>query len=92
MSPYQLWIEGMSRLNTDPAAVEGAMEGNEDYGIDLDGPHVSHTGDIVMYDLNCPLTEQELTQLKSLVDPMQACGDFGIAFYITVREYVYAFC
>ena len=26
MTPYQLWIEGIARLNTDPFAVDGAQE------------------------------------------------------------------
>ena len=90
MTPYQLWIQGMSVLNTDSAAVEGATEEFE-YGIDWDGPCViSNVEHIVIEDVNCPMTAHQSSQLKALVDPLQTCGDFGSALYITAREYVRA--
>lgn len=47
--------------------------------------------DVVLEGLNCPLTDQQLVQLKQIVDPMQICEDFGMSLYFTTRQYVYTF-
>ena len=38
----------------------------------------------------CLLTEQQLSELKDIIDPMQDCDDYGFSLYITVRAFVRA--
>ena len=93
MTPYQLWIQGMSTLSTDLAAVEGTLEESNysDYGIDWYGPSRMNSEDVILEGSNCPLTDQQLVQLKQVVDPMIICEDFGVSLYFTTRQYVYTF-
>eukprot|EP00731_Ephydatia_muelleri_P004752 Em0002g928a len=93
MTPYQLWIQGMSTLNSDLAAVEGSLEESSisEYGIDWTGPcRMNNTEDVILEVYSCPLTDEQLLQLKQVVDPMQLCGDFGVSIYFATRQFVYS--
>ena len=60
MSPYQLWVRGMTQLNSDGTAIQGVMEGGtaDLYGIDWDGPCVVQmTEDVHVPTTNCPITQ-----------------------------------
>ena len=41
-------------------------------------------------DTACPLSDQQLIDLKGAVDPMQDCSDHGVSFYTATRAFVYA--
>ena len=92
MTPNQLWIMGMAQLNTDSSSVEGSIENvDADYGIDWNDPCVTNTVEHVDVPTNqCLLTEQQLSELKDIIDPMQDCDDYGFSLYITVRAFVRA--
>ena len=93
MTPYQLWIMGMAKLNADMNAVNAALENEIDYqyGIDWSGPCVAEVHDNVdLPDTACPLSDQQMIDLKGAVDPMQDCIDHGVSFYTTTRAFVYA--
>ena len=94
MTPYQLWITGMARLNADSASLEGIVENetvDNDYGIDWNDPCVTNTVEHVdVPTIQCPITEQQLSQLKEIVDPMQECDDYGFLLYQTTRAFVHA--
>ena len=93
MTPYQLWIMGMAKLNTDVNAINGALENEIDdqYGIDWSGPCVAESNESVdLPNTACPLSDQQVIALKEAVDPMQDCSDYGISFCTTTRAFVYA--
>ena len=79
-SHHKLQSEGnMTPLSSDLAAVEGILEESSisEYGIDWTGPcQINNTDDVILEVSNCPLTDEQLIQLKQVVDPMQLCGDF----------------
>ena len=95
-SPNQLWIQGISQLDTDHAALQGIVKdamNYDDYGIDFDAPCATQIEDDVdVPDTHCPLTEQQLHQLKECIDPMQTCFDFGLSLYAATRAYVHTCC
>ena len=93
MSPYQLWVRGMTQLNSDGTAIQGVMEGGtaDLYGIDWDGPCVVQmTEDVPVPTTNCPITQQQYEELNEMVDPIQICHDYGVSLYTAVRAYVHA--
>ena len=83
----------MAKLNADMNVVNGAL-GNEiddRYGIDWSGPCVAKVNDNVdLPDTACPLSYQQMIDLKGAVDPMQDCSDHRVSFYTTTRAFVYA--
>ena len=40
--------------------------------------------------IQCFLTEQQLSELKDMIDPMQNCDDYGFSLYMTARAFVRA--
>jgi hypothetical protein len=84
----------MARLNADSASLEGIVENetvDNDYGIDWNDPCVTNTVEHVdVPTIQCPITEQQLSQLKEIVDPMQECDDYGFLLYQTTRAFVHA--
>ena len=92
MTPYQLWIMGMAQLNTDRSSVEGSIENvDDDHGIDWNDPCVTRTVERVdVPTIQCFLTEQQLSELKDMIDPMQNCNDYGFSLYMTARAFVRA--
>ena len=83
----------MAKLNVDMNAVNGALENEIDdqYGIDWSGFCVAEVHDNVdLLDTACPLSDQQMIDLKGAVDPMQDCSDHGVSFYTTTRASVYA--
>ena len=71
----------MSTLSTDLAAVERTLEESNysDYVIDWFGPsRMNSIEDVVLEGSNCPLTDQQLVQLKQVVDPKLICDDFSV--------------
>ena len=62
-----------------------------DYGIDWSGPVVSDDEDerrvIVPYTPTL-LSARQLSVLKSLVDPLRHCDDFGKRYYVATRQIV----
>ena len=93
-SPYQLWIKGMSQLNSDHSAVQGVSEhiiSYEDYGIDFACPcPTSANDDIDVPDTQCPLAAQQMEQLKNTIDPMQISCDYAVSLYTATRAYVHS--
>ena len=83
----------MAKLNADMNVVNGAL-GNEiddRYGIDWSGPCVAKVNDNVdLPDTACPLSYQQMIDLKGAVDPMQDFSDHRVSFYTTTRAFVYA--
>ena len=87
LSPYQLWIQGMALLQRDEAAESGVIDDN--FGIDWNGPIVTQVNEQVVVPItHCPLQNEELEQLKSLVNPMVTCDDYGVVLYIAAREFI----
>ena len=59
-------------------------------GIDFNAPCATQIEDDVdVPDTRCPLTEQQLLQLKECIDPMQTCCDFGLSLYAATRAYMF---
>ena len=87
LSPYQLWIQGMALLQRDEAAESGVID--DAFGIDWNGPMVTQVQEQVnVPNTPCPLQDEDLEQLKTLVDPMLTCDDYGVVLYIAAREFV----
>ena len=89
MTPYQLWIMGMAQLNTDRSSVEGSIENvDDDHGIDWNDPCVNSTVEHVdVPTIQCFLTDQQLSELKDMIDRMQ---NYGFSLYMTARAFVRA--
>ena len=50
--------------------------------VDVDRVEIPHTPDII--------TQEQLSDLRQAVDPMEQCDDLGVSLYIITREFVYA--
>ena len=68
LSPYQLWIQGMTLLRRDEAAKSGVIDGA--FGIDWNGPIVTQVQEQVSVPVthHCPIQDEELEQLRTLVN------------------------
>ena len=81
----------MAKLNADMNVVNDALENEMDdqYGIDWSGPCEAEVHDNVdLSDTACPLSDQQMIDLKGAVDPKQDCSDHGVSFYTTTRAFV----
>ena len=38
---------------------------------------------------NCPLSAQQLLELRDLIDPMQECDDYGVQLYVETKLFVH---
>lgn len=66
------------------------QEEAEDYGIDWSGPVPENEaeGHVVIPDTPSLLGVGQLSVLKTLVDPLAHCDDFGKEFYVATRQLV----
>ena len=77
----------MALLQRDEAAESGVID--DAFGIDWNGPMVIQVQEQVnVPNTPCPLQDEDLEQLKTLVDPMLTCDDYGVVLYIAAREFV----
>ena len=54
----------------------------QDYGIDWDGPCVTNiVENVEVPSTISPLSDEQMEELKQLVDPLQHCNDHGISLY-----------
>ena len=61
------------------------------YGIDWDGPvPTGNQSDRVEVPATpCPITQEQLHELKTLVDTLGCCGNLGISLYLRARMFVH---
>lgn len=93
-SPYQLWIQGMAHLDSDDNAQNGTVD-DDSFGIDWNGPVVAQVQEehvVTVPNTSCPLNEESLEQLKTLVNPLVDCDDHGVILYIAAKEFVQGDC
>ena len=79
----------MAKLNADMNVVKGTLENEIDdqYGIDWSGPCVAKVNDNVdLPDTTCPLSDQQMIDLKRGVDPMQDCSDRRVYFTLQLEH------
>ena len=66
-------------------------EDAEDFGIDWDGPSIIEDVESVEVPVvQCPLQSQQLAILRSHIDPLSDCTDFGVGLYLATREIIVA--
>ena len=61
-----------------------------EYGIDWSGPALADETNkrVIVPDIPSYLSAEELSFLKSLVNPLKQCDDHGKEFYIATRQLV----
>ena len=61
-----------------------------EYGIDWSGPTSTYEteGHVVVPDIPDCLSADQLSSLKSLVNPLTPCDDHGKRFYVATRQLV----
>ena len=65
--------------------MKGSIENVDDHGIDRSDPCVTSTVENVdVPTIQCFLTEQQLSELKDMIDPMHNY-DYGFSLYMTAR-------
>lgn len=60
------------------------------FGVDWGAPPALDDGEqrVVVPDTPCALLPHEFSLLKSLINPLRTCDDFGIAMYCATRAFV----
>uniref|UniRef100_A0A3P9LY10 Integrase catalytic domain-containing protein n=1 Tax=Oryzias latipes TaxID=8090 RepID=A0A3P9LY10_ORYLA len=86
MTPNQLWVLGHARH---PIPEPENMEGMEIPHIEWEEsglPHQDHSG-VVVPNINCPLTDEQMAALRSAVDPRAESDSFGSDVYIAAVQF-----
>ena len=97
MTPVQLWIYGLNCLH-DNSAFQDLDEPDtiDTYGIDFEGPlpselYSGQTWRDVASDvphISCPLEEDQLNYLNSLINPLAISSCYGVDIYINTVKIV----
>ena len=101
MTPEQLWIYGLCHLSNCSEYQELEDSGNISvYGIDYEGllPSEQYSGEtwrdnaVTVPPISCPLQENQLNHLKSIINPLAVSTCYGIDIYIETVEIVESMC
>ena len=90
-SPLQLWHSGFLAANEDYSEFQGVIDDHNtdwnDYGIDGDGPLSESNTDnnVEVPEVQVAITEAQLNQLQSWIDPLSNDNNHGIDLYIYIH-------